>query len=150
VTAAEDHYLEHKQTLRYDVHTKQANPKLENSVMDRVCGFWNADGGTLLIGVEDRTGVVTGLGPDLKLVPDLDSLLNRLSQKLQNDVPSIAPFVRITPEPVGTEMVLRIDIPAGDGQLFLNDRFMVRVNNTTQELKGQSQLDYIRSRFGRT
>lgn len=79
VTSAEDHYLEHKQTLRYDVHTKQANPKLEDSVMDRVCGFWNADGGTLIIGVEDRTGLVTGLGPDLKLVSDLDALVNHLS-----------------------------------------------------------------------
>lgn len=148
VTAAEDHYLEHKQTLLYDVHTKQANPKLEASVMDRVCGFWNADGGTLIIGVEDRTGLVTGLGLDLKLVSDLDALLNHLSQKLRNEVPSIAPFVRITPEPVGTETVLRIDVLAGDRPLFLNDRMMVRVNNTTQELKGQSQLDYIRSRFG--
>jgi hypothetical protein len=148
VTAAEDHLLEHKQTLRYDVRTKQANPTLEDAVMDRICGFWNADGGTLLVGVEDRTGRVTGLGPDLKLVPDLDALINRLSQRLRNEVPSIAPFVRITPDPVGTEMVLRIDVPAGDRPLFLKDRLMVRINNTTQELKGAAQLDYIRSRFG--
>lgn len=47
-------------------------------------------------------------------------------------------------------MVLRIDVLAGDRPLFLNDRLMVRVTNTTQELKGQSQLDYIRSRFART
>ena len=148
VTAAEDHLLEHKQTLRYDVRTKQANPTLEDAVIDRICGFWNADGGTLLVGVEDRTGRVTGLGPDLKLVPDLDALINRLSQRLRNDVPSIAPFVRITPDPVGTEMVLRIDVPAGDRPLFLKDRLMVRINNTTQEVKGAAQLDYIRSRFG--
>jgi hypothetical protein len=150
VTAAEDHFLEHKQTLRYDVRTKQANPKLEDAVIDRICGFWNADGGTLLIGVEDRTGLVTGLWLDLKLVQDLDALLNRLSQRLRTDVPSIAPFVRITPDPVGTEMVLRIDVPAGDRPLFSKDRLMVRINNTTQELKGESHLDYIRSRFGRT
>jgi hypothetical protein len=150
VTAAEDHCLEHKQTLRYDVRTKQANPKLEDAVIDRICGFWNADGGTLIVGVEDRTGLVTGLGPDLKLVRDLDALLNHLSQRLRNGVPSIAPFVRITPDPGGTEMVLRIDVPAGDRPLFWEDRLMVRVNNTTQELKGEPQLDYIRSRFGRT
>jgi hypothetical protein len=149
VTAAEDHFLEHKQTLRYDVRTKQANPKLEDAVMERICGFWNADGGTLLIGVEDRTGLVTGLASDLKLVQDLDALLNRLSQRLRNDVPSIAPFVRVKPDSVAEELVLRIDIPAGDRAVFCNDRLMVRINNTTQELKGQSQLDYIRSRFGR-
>jgi hypothetical protein len=144
------YWLEHKQTLRYDMRAKQANPKLEDAVMDRICGFWNADGGTLLVGVEDRTGRVTGLGPDLKLVRDLYALLNRLSQRLRNDLPSLAPFVRITPDPVGSEMVLRIGVPAGDRPLFWKDRLMARVNNTTQELKGESQLDYIRSRFGPT
>jgi hypothetical protein len=47
-------------------------------------------------------------------------------------------------------MVLRIGVPAGDRPLFWKDRLMARVNNTTQELKGESQLDYIRSRFGPT
>jgi predicted HTH transcriptional regulator len=150
VTVPEDGFLEQKQTLLYDMRTKQANQKLQDAVMDRICGFWNAKGGTLLIGVEDRTGVVTGLGPDLKLARDLDDLCNRLSQKLRNDLPSIAPFVRSIAEPVGAELVLRIDVPAGDRPLYLNDRLMVRINNTTQELKGQSQLDYIRSRFDRT
>ncbi len=32
VTSAEDHFLEHKQTLRYDVHTKQVNPKGMRSI----------------------------------------------------------------------------------------------------------------------
>jgi hypothetical protein len=147
--AAEDHFLEHKETLRFDVRTKQPNPMLEDAAMDRVCGFWNAEGGTLLIGVEDRTGRVTGLGRDLKLVSDVDELVNRVSQRLRNDVPSIAPFVRVTSDPVGAELVLRMEVPAGDRPQFRNDRLLVRINNTTQELKGQAQLDYIRSRFGR-
>jgi hypothetical protein len=50
---------------------------------------------------------------------------------------------------VSASSVLRIEVPAGDRPLFSEDRLMVRVNNPTQ-LRGQSQLDYIRSRFGRT
>ncbi|HEY5266421.1 MAG TPA: RNA-binding domain-containing protein [Acidimicrobiales bacterium] len=148
VVKMEDHFLEHKQTYLYDVQTKVANPKLSDSVMDRICGFSNAEGGVLLIGVEDRTGRVTGLGLDLKLVQDLDALLNRVNQKLKNDLASIAPLVRIAPNLVGTASVLRIEVPAGERPLFLNERFMVRINNTTQELRGSAQLDYIYSRFG--
>jgi Putative DNA-binding domain len=150
VSQAEDHYLEHKQTLLYDMRTEQANPKLEDAAMDRICGFSNAGGGTLVIGVKDRNGVVTGLVPDLKLTRDADALVNRLSQKLKNEVPSIAPMVRTTLDPVGTETVLRIDVPPGDTPLFIKERFMVRINNTTQELTGQPLLGYISSRFGPT
>ena len=149
-TMAEDHYLEHKQTLRYDVRTKQANPALEDAVIDRICGFWNADGGTLLIGVEDRSGHVTGLGPDLKLVKDEDALINRLNQRLLSEVRLIAPFVRITTDPVGDEQVLRIDVPVGDNPVFRDDWFFVRMNNSTPELKGQPLQDYIQSRFRRS
>jgi hypothetical protein len=149
VKAAEDHFLEHKQTLLYDLVTRQANPGLENLVIDRICGFSNAEGGTVLIGVEDRTGRVTGLGYDLKLVRDVDALINRLSQKVHTLIQSLAPLVRITPEPIGTETVLRLDVPRGERPVFVRDRFMVRINNSTQELKGQAELDYIRSRFDR-
>lgn len=131
-TAAEDHFLEHKQTLLWDMKTKQLNAELQQSVIDRICGFWNAAGGTLLIGVADRTGEITGLDCDLKLVPDTDALVNRLSTKLHDLVPSIAPLVRIAPIQIGDKEILRIDVPPGDGAaVFLKERFLVRVNNST-------------------
>lgn len=150
VAMPEDHHLEHKQTLRYDVRKKEDNPSLEEGVMNRICGFWNAEGGTLLIGVEDRTGRVTGLGPDLSGLKDKDEdeLINRLTMRLRNEVPLIAPFVRIRAEPVGADRVLRIEVPAGDKEVFRQDRFYARMNNSTPELKGQPLLDYIRRHFG--
>jgi hypothetical protein len=151
VAMPEDHHLELKQTLRYDIRKKEGNTSLEDGVMNRICGFWNAEGGTLLIGVEDRTGRVTGLGPDLSLLKDKDedTLINRFGQRVKIEVPSIAPFVRIRAEPVGGDRVLRIEVPPGDKEVFHEDRFYVRMNNSTPELKGQQALDYIRRRFGR-
>jgi hypothetical protein len=149
VVELEDLYLEHKQTLLYDMRTKVANPDLEREVINRICSFWNTGGGTLLIGVEDRTGRVTGLRPDLKLVKDEDDLVNRLSQKLKNQLRSIAPFVWIRSEPVGDQQVLRIDVPKGDYEVFNGDQCFVRINNSTQELKGRDLQDYLRSRFSR-
>jgi hypothetical protein len=93
------------------------------------------------------------LGPDLRLLngkdADADGLINRFNQRLRREVPSIAPFLRIFPEPVGDEEVLRINVPPGDKEVFRDERFYLRINNSTSELKGQSALDYIRSHFGR-
>jgi len=52
----ESKFLEHKQTFAFNIRTKQKDNALADAVLDRICSFWNTDGGTLLVGVEDRTG----------------------------------------------------------------------------------------------
>ena len=44
----------------WNLHTDEADPKLEHVIVKTVCGFLNAEGGTLLIGVDDD-GNVLGL-----------------------------------------------------------------------------------------
>ena len=59
----EDQHVEFKQTLRWDIRTKQVNPVLEEVVMKEIASFMNADGGKILIGVDD-SGTAAGLDPD--------------------------------------------------------------------------------------
>jgi hypothetical protein len=139
--------LEHKQTFAFNIHTKKKDPTLSDAVMDRICSFWNTEGGTLLVGVEDRTGLIVGLEGDLSLFRDLDSLVNHISQRLQQDVPAAAPFIDVQVEEADGTPLLRFDIPAGDRPLFRRDRFFVRVNNSTHELKGETLQGYLQSRW---
>ena len=50
----EDKFLEQKQTFAFNIHTKKKDAALSDAVLDRICSFWNTEGGTLLVGVEDR------------------------------------------------------------------------------------------------
>ncbi|MDA8046711.1 MAG: ATP-binding protein [Actinomycetota bacterium] len=146
-TQPEDRFLEHKETLKYDIHRKQANPALFDAVIDRICGFWNGGGGTVLIGVQDRTGTVAGLERDLKLFKDLDAMVLQVTNRLHNEVPTMSGFVRVAPESIGDKQVLRVDTPAGNHPVYRSGRFLLRMNNSTSELEAPSVVPYIASRF---
>jgi hypothetical protein len=55
--------LEFKSSFRWDMKQEKANKALEAVVVKTLAGFMNADGGTLLIGVDDD-GKVLGLDKD--------------------------------------------------------------------------------------
>jgi hypothetical protein len=148
-TLPESRFLEHKQTFASNIRTKQKDNALSDTVLDRICSFWNTDGGTLLVGVEDRTGIVAGLDDDLKLFKDSDTLLNHVSHRLHQDAAAAAPFIVVRTEEAAGKLVLRIDVPPGDAPLFRRDRFFVRDNNTTHELKAESLQAYLRHRWPR-
>jgi len=63
IAAGESQTTEFKSTARWNSYTGQAHPKLEHVIVKTVCGFLNAEGGTLLIGIDDD-GNVLGLGND--------------------------------------------------------------------------------------
>jgi Putative DNA-binding domain len=148
-TLPEDKFLEHKHAFAFSAALNRKDTILSDKILDRICGFWNTEGGTVLVGVEDRTGRIVGLDGDVKLFKDLDGLVNHVSNKIHQDMTPIAPFISIRIELARGKPVLRIDVPAGDGAIFRQDRFYVRENNTTRELKGQSLLRYLQSRWPR-
>lgn len=65
--------LEFKSTARVNLRTGAKDERMEQVVAKTVCGFLNADGGTLLIGVDDA-GTALGLEPDFATLksPDAD------------------------------------------------------------------------------
>lgn len=143
----EDRYLEHKETIKFDVRTGGPNKALLDAVVERVCGFWNAGGGVILVGVHDRTGVVTGLERDLELYRDLDAMIGAVTSKLSNEVPTVAPFVHVTAEPIEDKKILRISTPKGNHPAFRDGQFWLRVNNTTSNQKADAATAYISGRF---
>ena len=73
LAAGESDRVEFKSTARVNLHTGQKDDRMEQVIAKTVCASLNADGGTLLVGVDDL-GTPLGLEPDLATMksPDLD------------------------------------------------------------------------------
>ena len=61
----ESQTVEFKSTARWNLHARKPDKKMEHVITKTVCGFLNAQGGKLLIGVDDD-GNVVGLDSDLQ------------------------------------------------------------------------------------
>ncbi len=72
IAQGEGPQLEFKSSARWNRKIPDKDPALELAVVKTIAGFMNAEGGTLLIGVND-SGSAVGLADDLKLVPKQDS-----------------------------------------------------------------------------
>ena len=65
VRRGESKSVEFKQTFQYCLRSKQASDAVERSALKSIVGFMNADGGSLLLGVEDR-GEIVGIDVELE------------------------------------------------------------------------------------
>jgi hypothetical protein len=66
ISAGESSVVEFKTSARWNVHTRARDERLEQRIVESIAGFMNAEGGTLLIGVDDD-GTPVGLQEDLRL-----------------------------------------------------------------------------------
>jgi len=147
----ENHTVEFKQTARWNVHSKQKDPKIELVVGKTVAGFLNADGGILLIGIADD-GSVRGLGDDLKLMKqnDVDRYELWLTDHLERCLGKAAVAnVTITFESFGGHQVCRVDVEAAPAPVFLDEPggnreadMYVRMGNSTRKLLTDEAFDY--------
>lgn len=155
IKAGESKVVEFKSTGRRNLHTGDKDPKIEWAVTKTVAGFMNSHGGTLLVGVSDD-GETIGIEEDFahlkKADPDgwqlwlSDLVATHLGtevaaeldvQIVQLDGHHVA---RIVAGPASEPIFA--NRPGGDSPVF-----MVRVNNSTQELQGPQILSYRASRW---
>lgn len=152
MAAGESSSVEFKQTARWNVHTKQRDPKIELVIAKTVAGFLNADGGTLLIGVDDDARP-TGLDHDLSLMkePDLDRYELWLTDLVERCLgkPAVA-SVRVKFEQVEAVDVCRIDVEPSPGPVFLDEPggnreadMYVRMGNSTRKLLTDEAVEYV-------
>ncbi len=71
MATGENDRIEFKSSLRWDVKEQRVNKQLEKVVVKTLAGFLNAEGGTLLIGVDDA-GAVIGLAGDYEALRKRD------------------------------------------------------------------------------
>jgi hypothetical protein len=150
--------LEFKSSLRWDYKESKINSVLEKVIMKSIAAFSNADGGTLLIGVNDE-GDIIGLEPDyasLKGTKDEFELhLRNLVNKNMGKVFS-ANSLNVEFHVSNGNEICKIDIRRGEKPLFIENidkngvkskKFYVRSGNLSQELQIDEASEYIKTRF---
>jgi len=143
--------LEFKSSLQWDMVQSRQNTGLRGSVLKTIAAFLNTDGGTLVIGVEDR-GSVCGIGRDLNL---LSGSKDRFAQLVSSLVfehlgAGVTPRVRQRFEEVDGQTVCVVDVDRCSEPVFTKGEkgreFYVRVGNTTRALDTEETLRYLESR----
>jgi hypothetical protein len=160
IEAGESQTVEFKSTARLNVHTGQADPKLEHVIVKTVCGFLNAEGGSLLIGVADD-GEALGLDKDLATLGskgNVDGYELFLRQLLDVNLSTpTASTLRIHFEQVDGRTVCVVAVAASGKPVFARpakgsgsdaSEFWVRVGNATKQLHGDDMVHYQADHWG--
>lgn len=148
--------VEFKSTARTNLHTGARDDAIELVIAKTVAGFLNADGGTLIIGVDD-SGEPIGLDLDLKLMKqrDHDRYQLWLNDYLEATLgkPALT-FIGTRFEPVNDVDVVVVTVDRADTPVFVNEPgskrtadFYVRMGNSTRKLLTDEFATYRQSRW---
>ena len=155
----ESQTVEFKSTARWNLHADRVDKKMEHVITKTVCGFLNAHGGKLLIGVDDD-GNVIGLDPDLQTLGrkgNKDGYELFLRQRLDDSlsVPT-AGIVGISFESIEGKDLCVVSASSSSKPVFAKpheggsgySEFWVRVGNATKQFHGNNMLDYQANHWG--
>lgn len=104
-----------------------------------ICGFANASGGKLYIGIDDK-GKVTGIDNYNKLLEDLPNKFRDI----------LGVYAEVNLQEEKGKHYLEIIVPRYDVPISLRSKYYVRTGSTLQELKGPALNEFILRRTGKT
>ena len=104
-----------------------------------ICGFANASGGKLYIGIDDK-GKVTG-------IDNHNELLEQLPNKFR-DILGVYAEVNLQSE--NNNQFIEIIVPRFDVPISVRGKYYVRTGSTLQEIKGPALNEFILKRTGKT
>ena len=147
-------FVEFKETLRYDMRKGEVSKEMERMVLKTIVAFLNADGGTLVIGVND-TAEVIGLENDYKALPkkNRDGFENHLSMLIKTMIglPVTkyidAKFEKLNNKDICVVSVRRSHKPAYLHNSDKKEEFFVRVGNSTQPFSMSETEEYINTHW---
>ncbi len=146
--------VEFKETLRYDTHQRAVSKEMERMVLKTLVGFLNADGGTLVIGVNDD-GEPVGLARDFETLPkkNRDGFENHLNMLVKTMIGlPFTKYVNIKFEKTRGVEICVVSVGASHKPAYLNngnskEDFFVRVGNSTQPFSMSETAEYIKTRW---
>ena len=153
ITTGEGAQLEFKSSLRHDFKTGKVNKDLTKVAAKTIAGFLNAQGGTLLIGVQDD-GKIVGLERDIASLSrkstDGFELALRTALGLYLGV-EISPEVAVAFVLTGKKDVALVSCRPHPTPVFFKDgarfEFYVRDGNSTRPLNVKESHAYIANHF---
>ena len=141
--------LEFKQTFSLDIKKGSKEKYIEKAALKTIAAFLNADGGDLLVGVDDA-GNITGVDFEIdKFYKSHDKYLLNLKNHLKAKVgEGFYPLIDYSLVAMSDTHVLRVRCKPSTTPCFLeNSEFYVRSGPSTDALEGKSQHEYIQGRF---
>ena len=120
-------------------HITEYKRQWDDEWLKWLCGFANADGGTLYIGISDKQHII-GVDNSKKLMEDIP---NKIVSKL-----GIYPDVRLLEED-GKE-IIEIEVAPSQESVLLDGVLYKRVGATNQIVKGQALKDFYASKLNAT
>ncbi len=143
--------LEFKSTLRMNLHTGKFDKEIEHAVLKTMTAFLNTEGGTLLVGVDDK-GTILGLEADQ--FPNADRMMLHFTRLVGDRISTNhMSFISCYPDSVDQKELFRIDVSPADIPAYLEhngeERFYIRTGPGTTYLKTSEVYDYLRKRFYR-
>ena len=159
LAVGESQTVEFKSTARWNIRAGRPDKRMEHAIAKTVCGFLNAQGGKLLIGVDDDASVL-GLAADMQTFGakgNRDGYELFLRQLLDNSlsVPT-AGIVRIGFEAVSGTDICVVTAASSGKPVFAKPHeggtspteFWVRTGNATKQLHGDDMLEYQANHWG--
>lgn len=155
IEEGEGFFTEFKETLRYDTRKGEISKEMEKMVVKTIVGFLNADGGTLIIGVNDD-GKITGLDNDYKTLPkkNRDGFENHINMLVKTMIGlSFSKYVNVRFERIEDKDICLVIVREGHKPAYLisgdkKEDFYVRVGNSTQPYSMSETSEYIKTHWG--
>ncbi len=152
IELGENESVEFKSSIRYDYHQKSTNKELELVIAKTISGFMNANGGKLLIGVDDD-GNILGLENDFK------TLKNKNKDGYERKIFEIIAFYlgkeacfnnHVTFYEFTNKLVCLVYIEPSNNPVYLSENgktgFYVRTGNATYPLSIKDTVKYLEKR----
>lgn len=156
ISSREDENIELKSSLLWSYINNQKSNSAEHEVMRSIAAFLNAEGGTLLIGV-DNDGNILGLEKDyLQLGSTRHQNNDGFQRYLYDKIDAIlgktnSYFVHAKFESIDAKEVCRVSILPSDKPVFLKNNndseFIVRSGNASKKLTTQEFYEYIQKHW---
>ena len=159
IEGGESSRVEFKSSLRFCLHQRKPDKKIEHSSMKTIAAFINSGGGTLLIGVDDNKNVL-GLNNDFNTLKKSNDKIDEFQKHLDNLIENYltnSAFTLLTflfhklEEGVVCEVSVKPNIKkhimlknVADGG---KEEFFIRRSASTKSLSKTEMLDYINSHW---
>jgi predicted HTH transcriptional regulator len=148
----EDESTEFKSSLRYDYRQVLTDKNLEHEVLKAIAGFLNADGGKLMIGVDDY-GEILGLENDYQSLrkKNKDGFTQRLILIFSNTFgKNMCRNIHVSFYEINRNEVCLLSVQASKKPVYLNEKnrtvFYLRTGNVTNPLTTKETVTYLNQR----
>jgi hypothetical protein len=153
IRGQENQNVEFKSSLHWDYKENRSNKALEHVIAKTVSSFMNSTGGILLIGVDDKGGVL-GLQKDFDTLhkPDQDGFSLKLTEIVNNFLGTeFNKYVHQRFEEIDGKHISVVEVERSNTPVYVESQgkteFYIRAANSSQPLDIKQAAEYIKMHF---